>query len=201
MDELPNPDQILDRLRAGDESAFARVYRDLQPRLLRYLSVQDAGHAEDACAATWLEVARGIDRFDGDMAGFRSWVFTIARHKLVDAIRSGSRRPVLLVAATAELDSMAGSAAGGPDPAELAEAGQSTQRALALVRTLPPDQAEALMLRVVADMAYPEIAAQMGRSEGAVRVLVHRGLRRLARTLAVGRTGEFADIAKGGVTG
>lgn len=49
-----------------------------------------------------------------------------------------------------------------------------------MVRTLPSDQAEAVLLRVVADLGVSEVAAIMGRSEGAVRVLVHRGLRRLA---------------------
>ena len=58
-------------------------------------------------------------------------------------------------------------------------------RALALVRRLPPDMAEAVLLRVVADLAVDEVAQVMGRREGHVRVLVHRGLRKLAEELAV----------------
>ena len=56
---------------------------------------------------------------------------------------------------------------------------------IALVRRLPPDMAEAVLLRVVADLAVDEVAQVMGRREGHVRVLVHRGLRKLADELAV----------------
>ncbi len=200
---MPDPvlDALLDRARSGDEAAFAGVYRDVQPRLLRYLAVRSADRAEDLCSETWLEVARGLAAFEGDGTSFLSWVFTIARHKLVDGVRRDARRPERLVEATDELDAMAGAAAGGPDPAELTEAEEATRRAVALVRTLPPDQAEALMLRVVAEMDYVEIALLMGRSQGAVRVLAHRGLRRLARTLGVSRPGELAESVEGGVTG
>ena len=200
MDEPRDLDDHLGRARTGDELAFAEVYRDVQPGLLRFLSVQSPEGAEDACADTWLEVARSLDRFEGDMTGFRAWVFTIARRKLVDGIRRDARRPVRFVGEADELDALADSAAGGTDPAELAEAQDDTSRAIALVRTLPPDQAEALMLRVVAGLDYAEIAALMGRSQGAVRVLAHRGLRRLARTLDVGRTSEYADVVEEGVT-
>ena len=59
------------------------------------------------------------------------------------------------------------------------QAGDDLGRALALVRWLPDDQADAVLLRIVADMDVSQVAAVMGRSEGAVRVLVHRGLHRL----------------------
>ena len=50
---------------------------------------------------------------------------------------------------------------------------------------LPPDQAEAVLLRVVADLSVTEVAAILGRREGTIRVLVHRGLRRLAERSVV----------------
>ena len=62
---------------------------------------------------------------------------------------------------------------------------ESTRRAVALIRTLPPDQAEVVMLRVVAGLEPAEVARIIGKSPGAVRVLGHRGLRRLARTMGV----------------
>ena len=66
-----------------------------------------------------------------------------------------------------------------------AERGAALERALAMVQTLTPDQAEAVLLRIVADLGVAEVAEIMGRSEGAVRVLVHRGLKRLAEHSAV----------------
>jgi RNA polymerase sigma-70 factor (ECF subfamily) len=68
----------------GDEQAFARLWRDLHPALLRYLQVVTPGAAEDVASETWLEVVRGLGQFTGDETGFRSWVFTIARHRALD---------------------------------------------------------------------------------------------------------------------
>jgi RNA polymerase sigma-70 factor (ECF subfamily) len=59
------------------------------------------------------------------------------------------------------------------------EAGESLERALSIVRKLSPSTAEAVMLRVVFDLSVTDVSEIMGRSEGAVRVLVHRGLNRL----------------------
>jgi RNA polymerase sigma-70 factor (ECF subfamily) len=181
-------DDLLDRARSGDESAFSVVYRDLQPRLLRYLQVQAPSLAEDVAAETWLEVARAIGGFSGDSTAFKSWVFAIARNRLVDAVRRSARRPVHLVDDTAELEALAG--AGDLDDAGArAEAYEATQRALALVRTLPADQAEVVMLRVLAGFEPAEVALLVGKPVGNVRVLAHRGLRRLARAIADGSLG------------
>jgi RNA polymerase sigma-70 factor (ECF subfamily) len=70
-------------------------------------------------------------------------------------------------------------------PADHSEQAEALDRALALVRTLPPDQAEAVLLRVVADLTVAEVAQIMGRREGTIRVLVHRGLKRLAERIVV----------------
>jgi RNA polymerase sigma-70 factor (ECF subfamily) len=185
MDD-PGFDALLDRARSGDESAFAAIYRDLQPRLLRYLQVQAPDRAEDAAADTWLEVARSVGAFTGDESGFRSWVFTIARSRLVDGIRRDARRPVRLVDEVYELEVLAGQgdSAESSDVGAQVEQEEATSRAIALVRTLPPDQAEVVLLRVVAGLDPAEVAALLGKSVGSVRVLAHRGLRRLARTLA-----------------
>jgi RNA polymerase sigma-70 factor, ECF subfamily len=182
-------EQTLANARAGDEAAFAALFRDAQPRLVRYLRVLDASVAEDAAADAWLEVATHLQAFEGDEAGFRSWLLTIGRRKLVDRARYDARRPVHLVAAddVGRLDALR-PASGGldqPDPAAVAEEDEATARAVALVRTLPPDQAEVVMLRVVGGLDNAQVAAILGKSPGAVRVLSHRGLRRLARTLRV----------------
>ena len=189
--DTPDLDLLLDRARSGDESAFAGLYRDLHPRMLRYLQVQTPELAEDVAADTWLDVARALGGFDGDAGAFRSWVFAIARNRLVDAVRRAGRRPLHLVEDSGELEALAGlrAAAGyGPgglaDPASDAETYEATQRAVAMVRTLPPDQAEVVMLRVIAGLEPTEVALLVGKPVGSVRVLAHRGLRRLARTLA-----------------
>jgi len=162
----------------GDEDAFGLLWRDLQPRLLRYLRVTAPGAGEDLASETWLGVVRGIGRFQGNEPAFRAWVFTIARHQVLDWRRRAARQPTqdLPVVWLAE-------PAASDDPAAAAVEGASTRAALALIATLPADQAEAIALRVVAGLEVSRVAEVMGKRPGTVRVLAHRGLRRLAERL------------------
>ena len=165
----------------GDEDAFGRLWRDLQPRLLRYFAVVSRAAAEDLASETWLGVVRGIDRFQGNEPAFRAWVFTIARHEVLDWRRRAARRP------TEDLPAIALAEQAAPDdPAADALEGFSTRAALAEVATLPADQAEAILLRVVAGLGVDRVAAIMGKRPGTVRVLTHRGLRKLAERLGDG---------------
>ena len=63
---------VLAAARQGADWTLASLYRDLHPRVLRCLWVRDPSEAEDLAAETWLDVARGLLRFDGDEAGFRA---------------------------------------------------------------------------------------------------------------------------------
>jgi RNA polymerase sigma-70 factor, ECF subfamily len=173
----------LEGARRSDERAFALIYRDAHPPLLRYLRGMSSDVAEDAASETWFEVARSLDSFSGPEPAFRAWLFAIARRKLIDRIRYETRRP------SASWDDLA---LVGPVTRDIADdvvEADGTTQALALVRTLPRDQAEAVLLRVVADLDYADVATIMDRSPGAVRVLVHRGLRRLEQELATRRSG------------
>ncbi|WP_281376033.1 RNA polymerase sigma factor, partial [Pseudonocardia pini] len=69
-------DAALDAARSGDEDAFVALYRDLQPRLIRYATVLVGADAEDVTGETWLHLARDLRRFAGDLDGFRGWVAT-----------------------------------------------------------------------------------------------------------------------------
>jgi RNA polymerase sigma-70 factor, ECF subfamily len=169
---------VLEAAARGDEEAFGRLWHDLQPRLLRYFMVAASAAAEDLASETWLAVVRGIDRFGGSEPAFRAWVFTIARHEVLDWRRRAARRPSEDAPVSGVID-----LAAPDDPAASAVEGFSTRAALALVATLPPDQAEAVVLRVVAGLDVDRVAAIMDKRPGAVRVLTHRGLRRLAERL------------------
>jgi len=182
-DDFP---EVLAGALAGDEHAFARLYRDVHPPLLRYLRAMSPELAEDAASEGWLEVSRALDGFTGPEAAFRAWLFAIARRKVIDRIRYETRRPS---ASWEDLDAIAPRLR---DVADEVVEEDETRRALALVRTLPADQSEAVLLRVVAGLDYAEVAEVMGRSTGAVRVLVHRGLKRLQASVV--------DAGSGGVT-
>ena len=85
---------ILLRAQAGDETAFACIFRDVQPALLRYLRVI-APDPEDVAGETWVQVVAGLAAFRGDEQAFRAWLFTIARHRAADGGRSRTRRPTV----------------------------------------------------------------------------------------------------------
>lgn len=169
-------DDALRRARSGDEAGFLELWRGLQPRLLRYLQVR-GDDAEDVAAETWMQVVRDLPRFVGDGDGFRSWLFTIARNRAVDAARSRAARPSTPLADVSMLHDVPVA----PSAEREAVERMSTRRALQLVSTLPAEQAELVMLRVVAGLDVAAVARITGKSPGAVRVSVHRGLRALAR--------------------
>jgi RNA polymerase sigma-70 factor (ECF subfamily) len=160
----------------GDQAAMAQLWRATNPALVRYLRGRIGDGADDVAAAAWLDASRGLPAFDGDDSDFRRWLFTIARRRLVDELRRrGRRRHEWLVDEPIETAGMA------VDPADRHD---DLGTALALVRQLPADQADAVLLRVVVDLDVTAVAAVMGRSEGSVRVLTHRGLKRLQELLA-----------------
>lgn len=179
--------ETLVRARSGDERAFARIYGDLQPALLRYSQAQAPRLAEDITAEVWLQVTRALYRFVGDEQKFRAWIFSIARNKVIDQARQQARRPTILLADTEKIN---GNGHDARDVAEDYEDDEATRRALALVRKLPPAQADVILLRVIAGLDFAYIARLLGKTPGAVRVLLHRGLRRLAGMLSEQLTTE-----------
>jgi RNA polymerase sigma-70 factor, ECF subfamily len=168
-------DDLAEALKAaadGDEAGFAVLWRSLQPLLLRYLRVVIGDLAEDVASETWLQASRDLARFDGGPTAFRGWLFRIARHRAIDEQRRASRRR----------DDPAGTAPWSAAPDAAADAMESigTSWALRIIATLPPDQAEAVTLRVVAGLDVATTAQVLGKRPGSVRVATMRGLRRLA---------------------
>jgi RNA polymerase sigma factor (sigma-70 family) len=172
---------VLDAARAGADWAWARLYEDLAPVLLGYLRVHGAPEPEDLLGETFLQVVRDLERFDGDEAAWRSWVFTIAHRRLVDDRRRRGRRPVA-PADDAVLDDALPPVRGG-EPDALERLG--TEQVLRLLDGLTEDQRDALALRFVAGLSLPEVAEAMGRSANATKALQRRGLRTLRRHLEV----------------
>ncbi len=169
---------VLASAQGGDEAAFAVLWRDGNPVLLRYLRAMAPESAEDVAAETWVQVVRGLTKFRGDEGAWRAWLFTTARRRLLDQARQRRRHPAEPIdnVHPAEMPRT-------PDAALLAIENLGTERALALVRRLPRQQAEVILLRVVAGLDTEQVASLIGCTQGAVRVAAHRGLRRLAALL------------------
>jgi RNA polymerase sigma-70 factor (ECF subfamily) len=178
--------KLLAAAQHGDEEAFAVLWRDLHPAMLRYFQVVAEEAAEDLAADTWVSVIRGLGRFRGDERAFRAWVFTVARHRAIDWRRQAARRPTRSVPVELLAERLA-----PDDPVGAVLEAQSTRAALALLAELPPDQAEVVALRVLGGLEVAEVARVVGKRPGAVRVLAHRGLRRLADRV------EAAGLARG----
>ena len=173
-------ESVLVGAQAGAEWALTILYRDLHPRVLRYLSVREPGEAEDLASEVWLDVAEGIGRFRGDEDGFRAWVFTIARRRLLDLRRRASVRREKSV----PLDLFAGDRGIGDAEGE-ALVSLGTDAAVALIATLPADQGDVVLLRVIGDLSVSEVARVLGKRPGAIRALQHRALRNLARMISL----------------
>jgi len=165
---------LLHRLRRGDGAAFARIYREFAP-VVHGVAMAAGGlgrqDAEDVTQDVFVRLhqkAHGVR----DGAGLRAWLCTTARNAATDLHRRQQRRPRPADAATLERAGEARAAEASP-PADLGE------RVLAHVLTLPDAFREILVLRLVEGLSGPQIAERTGRSPGAVRVNLHRGMARL----------------------
>jgi RNA polymerase sigma-70 factor (ECF subfamily) len=174
--------ECLAAAQAGDEHAFTRLYLDVQPRLRRYASILVGGQdADDVTAEAWLQIARDLRGFTGDIQAFRAWSARVVRNRALDLARARSRRPSVPIGLDDLLDRPE-----RHDAWDLAAERMSTEQAVALIATLPRDQAEAVLLRAVVGLEPAAAAEVLGKRPGAVRVAAHRGLKSLARKLGTG---------------
>ena len=170
-------DDVLAAAQAGAAWAFETLYRDLSPAVTGYLRLHGAAEPDDLASETFLGVFRGLSGFSGDEEALRSWVFTIAHHRLVDDWRRRSRRPQLTDDA-GDLELLPG---GDAEDDALTRLG--TEDVHRMCAGLSDDQRSVLLLRVLADLTVEQIAAVMGRSVGSVKALQRRGLRALRERL------------------
>ena len=161
---------------AGEEVGFADLYREFAPGVLGFLRGRVPREAEDVAASVWLDVAQSIGRFVGDDKGFRAWLFTIVRRRMLNEFRRQGRdhsspHDPTVMPTSASNDSPEGEVLARLDAAE----------ALALIGSvLPPLQADVVLMRVVAGLPVDEIADVLDLAPGHIRVLSHRGLKTLA---------------------
>ena len=170
-------DDVLAAARSGDSKAFSTLYRETQPRLLRYAMSLVGQDAEDVTAEAWLQISRDLPRFSGDVMGFRGWTATIVRNRAFDHLRAVQRRP------TTPLEEFFLDRAAEPDAAVTAADNIATASALRMIASLPADQAEAVLLRAVVGLDATTAGEILGKRAGAVRVAAHRGLKNLAKML------------------
>ena len=174
-----------------EPARFDALYRRYLARVYSYAYYELGDHhaAEDATEATFVSALTNLGRFeerarpaDGEGAStFRVWLFQIARNEIAGERRRARRRPVEPIGETVVID---------PVDVEAAAVRRDEARAAwqALGR-LPGERRQAMVLRFVDELSTAEIAGVLGCSEGAVRVLIHRALKSMARDLGEPKRG------------
>jgi RNA polymerase sigma-70 factor (ECF subfamily) len=165
-----------------DPRAFEALYRKYVARVYNFAlyELRDPHAAEDLTAQVFLRALGGLHHFreqgDGAASSFRVWLFQIARNALSNERRRSRRHPVTPLEAALDV-------ASADDVAGTAATRDEWRSALAAIDKLPADRRRALVLRFVNEMDAREIGQVMGRSEGATRVLIHRSLQSVARSM------------------
>jgi RNA polymerase sigma-70 factor (ECF subfamily) len=176
VDELT---AALEGARRGDPESFRILFREAQPRLLRYLSYLVASEAEDIASETWLQATRDLGKFRGSHGDFRGWITTIARNRAMDHLRRVNRQPPAVPVPVEDLVFMAGR----EDTADRAIEAITTEGALSLIASLPRDQAEAVLLRAVVGLDAKSAAQVVGKRAGAIRMAAYRGLKAIEKRI------------------
>lgn len=167
----------LDAARGGEAWALECLYQRHSPRVAGYLRSHGVPDVGGTTNDVFLRVFIRLSTFDGDEDGFRSWMFTIAHHLMVDELRRAARRPKIAEGVSAEEQ-----VAGG-DAEEDALAGMGRQRIDGLLARLSDNQRAVVLLRVVEDLSIEQVAVALGKRPTAVKALQHRALATLRRHL------------------
>jgi RNA polymerase sigma-70 factor (ECF subfamily) len=180
---------LVERLQAGDETAFVELVRTYQTRLLRLAEsvVSNRAVAEEVVQDTWLAVVRGVERFES-RSTFKTWLFHILLNRARSAAGREHRAPPLAEADLSERFDAAGGWVTPPVPwSEQAEdrlvAVHLVDRVRELLPHLPDSQRQVLLLRDIEGLPASDVCALLGVSDGNQRVLLHRARVQLRRQL------------------
>jgi RNA polymerase sigma-70 factor (ECF subfamily) len=160
---------------AGAGWAWNTLMAELGDTLHAYVRRQGARDADDLVGETWLHIARGIGSFQGSHSQFRSWVFMVAHHRIIDERRRTRRKP----ADASDLERLESVAATEPSAETEAIASLGEEQVVRILATLPEAQREVMLLRIVGGFGITEIAEIIGKRSGAVQALQHRAVQRL----------------------
>lgn len=170
-------EELLPPAQAGEAWALRALYEQLAPRVRSYLRVRGASEPDDLTSEVFLTVFPRLATLQGGAAGLRTFTFSVAHARLVDDLRKRSRREPALPY------DVAGDPRTSPSSEEDAMLALQEDRVRELLATLPDDQRDVLVMRILGDLTVEQVATALGRSPGAVKQLQRRGLIRLRATL------------------
>jgi RNA polymerase sigma factor (sigma-70 family) len=165
LEAAESDESLIARYADGDGAAFATLYRRHELRVWRYIkrSVNERAVADELMQEVWFAVARDAGRYR-PTARFSTWLFAIARNRVIDALRA--RRPhvsldVLGHEADAVIEQL--TTVGGGPLTEIVVRDQASALSRALAQ-LPAEQRDAFLLQVEAELSVEEVAALTGSS-------------------------------------
>ena len=186
----PAFERVLWEAQAGAGWAFTRLYKSLAPAVADYLRAQGADEPEDLTSEVFIKVLTGSGSFAGTEAQFRSWVFTIARCRLIDARRAKTRAREEESLNGGSLHDVRGPTSAAAEDEALARL--AAERVAKLLGELSPGQRDVLALRLIATMSVEEVAAALTKQPAAVKALQRRALATLRRRLGVKALGPVS---------
>jgi RNA polymerase sigma factor (sigma-70 family) len=173
---LPTFEVILKAAKGGEEWAWAVIYREMAGAVTGYLALRGAPEPEDQASETLFDVARNIERFEGNESSFRSWVFVIAHRRLIDARRRKGRQLETTSLHDTEVHPIGDVEMEALDNLALGEM-------MDLLAPLTEDQRDVITLRMIADLSLEETAEVMGKRVGAIKALQRRAVGNLKKVL------------------
>jgi RNA polymerase sigma-70 factor (ECF subfamily) len=172
-----------------DPEAFGLLYERYVGNIYNYIYYRTGNHhdAEDLTARTFFRALKHVSRYVDRGAPFSAWLYRIAHNLVANWHRDRNRRQIV------SLDDLVMRALKREEPAALAEEREERDRLLDVIRRLPPERQQLLILKFVEQMSNAEIGEVMGRTEGAIKSLYHRTLVALRKEL----TNEWDGRGKG----
>lgn len=169
----------------GDKTAFARLYDRHVSSLYRFVlaKMSQREAAEDLVSEVFLDLWEIISKRTEEIQSVRGLMYRIARRKIIDAYRRDKRRPVESLQEDVVTDDEAGATT--VSEKEVSDRGKSHKQAevqaeaallLRHIKKLKEDYQDVLLLRLVEDLSFPEIAQALDKSHTNVRVIYHRAL-------------------------
>ena len=176
---IGDEENLIERSLGGDGAAFGELYDRYHASIYRFILLR-TGHkeeAEDLAHQVFLSAWEHMSGYVDKGYPFGSWLYRIARNRVVDHYRVKRDTTALDAPETAEL-------AGAADLESDADRALVMERVERALRTLAPDHQEVIILRFVEELSLREAATAMERSEGAVKLLQHRAIKALRDKLA-----------------
>jgi RNA polymerase sigma-70 factor (ECF subfamily) len=169
-----NESELVVRAKAGDPAALTAIYERYSAAIYRYIyfRVGEVELAEDIQAEVFLRMLEGIHRYEDRGWPISAWLYRIAHDRTIDIMRRRRSRQQV------PLETWSGTCEGPDGAVEVRLDHEELKR---MLEDLTDEQRQVIHLRFMADMSVQEVARTLGRTEGSVKALQHRGIQSLAR--------------------